>query len=111
MRGGTSDQIYASIVSTLLALMDGVEGRGQVVVIGATNRCEGGGGGEGRGAEAQAGADGVSRCLLDEAPRRDVHHGEWMVSSHLLPEADPFIAALLSPPAPNPPPSLVMNQA
>ncbi len=35
---GTSDQIYASVVSTLLALMDGVGDRGQVVVIGATNR-------------------------------------------------------------------------
>lgn len=32
------DQIHASIVSTLLALMDGLDGRGQVVMIGATNR-------------------------------------------------------------------------
>ena len=32
------DQIHASIVSTLLALMDGLDSRGQVVVIGATNR-------------------------------------------------------------------------
>ncbi|GIM05045.1 hypothetical protein Vretimale_9501 [Volvox reticuliferus] len=32
------DQIHNSIVSTLLALMDGLDGRGQVVVIGATNR-------------------------------------------------------------------------
>ncbi|CUS07282.1 unnamed protein product, partial [Tuber aestivum] len=32
------DQIHASIVSTMLALMDGMDGRGQVVVIGATNR-------------------------------------------------------------------------
>ena len=39
VRGGTTDQIYASIVSTLLALMDGVTARGQVVVIAATNRC------------------------------------------------------------------------
>ncbi|GAX79023.1 hypothetical protein CEUSTIGMA_g6463.t1 [Chlamydomonas eustigma] len=38
VRGGTGDQIYASIVSTLLALMDGVRERGHVVVIGATNR-------------------------------------------------------------------------
>ncbi|KAK0197523.1 AAA-domain-containing protein [Armillaria mellea] len=30
--------IHASIVSTLLALMDGMDGRGQVIVIGATNR-------------------------------------------------------------------------
>ncbi|KAK9917355.1 hypothetical protein WJX75_003478 [Coccomyxa subellipsoidea] len=35
-----SDQIYASVVSTLLALMDGVADRGAVVVIGATNRLE-----------------------------------------------------------------------
>eukprot|EP00877_Chromochloris_zofingiensis_P003169 jgi/Chrzof1/12853/Cz07g09210.t1 len=38
VRAGTTDQIYASVVSTLLALMDGVTDRGQVVVIGATNR-------------------------------------------------------------------------
>lgn len=35
---GGSDQIYASVVSTMLALMDGVADRGAVVVIGATNR-------------------------------------------------------------------------
>lgn len=34
-------QIYASVVATLLSLMDGVTDRGQVVVIGATNRCGG----------------------------------------------------------------------
>lgn len=38
VRAGTGDQIYASIVSTLLSLMDGVTARGQVVVIAATNR-------------------------------------------------------------------------
>ena len=32
------DQVFASVVSTLLALMDGVMDRGAVVVIGATNR-------------------------------------------------------------------------
>jgi SpoVK/Ycf46/Vps4 family AAA+-type ATPase len=32
------DQIHASIVATLLALMDGLEDRGNIVVIGATNR-------------------------------------------------------------------------
>ena len=32
------DQVFASVVSTLLALMDGVVDRGAVVVIGATNR-------------------------------------------------------------------------
>lgn len=32
--------MHASIVSTLLALMDGLDGRGQVVVIGATNRVD-----------------------------------------------------------------------
>lgn len=35
------DQVFASVVSTLLALMDGVVDRGAVVVIGATNRCDG----------------------------------------------------------------------
>lgn len=38
-RADLRPQIYASVVSTLLALMDGVADRGAVVVIGATNRC------------------------------------------------------------------------
>ncbi|KAI0301883.1 hypothetical protein B0F90DRAFT_1839015 [Multifurca ochricompacta] len=38
VRSSKQDQIHASIVSTLLALMDGMDGRGQIVVIGATNR-------------------------------------------------------------------------
>jgi len=38
VRSSKQDQIHASIVSTLLALMDGMDGRGQVVVVGATNR-------------------------------------------------------------------------
>ena len=38
VRSGKQDQIHNSIVSTLLALMDGLDSRGQVVVVGATNR-------------------------------------------------------------------------
>ncbi|GFR39630.1 hypothetical protein Agub_g96, partial [Astrephomene gubernaculifera] len=38
VRSSRQDQIHNSIVSTLLALMDGLDSRGQVVVIGATNR-------------------------------------------------------------------------
>lgn len=38
VRSSKQDQIHASIVATLLALMDGMDGRGSVVVIGATNR-------------------------------------------------------------------------
>ena len=38
VRSSKQDQIHASIVSTLLALMDGMDGRGQVIIIGATNR-------------------------------------------------------------------------
>lgn len=38
MRSSKQEQIHASIVATLLALMDGMDGRGQVIVIGATNR-------------------------------------------------------------------------
>ncbi|KAF5370511.1 hypothetical protein D9615_010349 [Tricholomella constricta] len=34
------DQIHASIISTLLALMDRLDGRSQIVVIGATNSPE-----------------------------------------------------------------------
>jgi SpoVK/Ycf46/Vps4 family AAA+-type ATPase len=40
VRSSKQDEIHASIVSTLLALMDGMDGRGQVVVIGATNRSD-----------------------------------------------------------------------
>ena len=40
MRSAKQDQIHASIVSTLLALMDGLDDRGQVIVIGATNRVD-----------------------------------------------------------------------
>ncbi|XP_043201023.1 ATPase family AAA domain-containing protein 2-like [Amphibalanus amphitrite] len=38
VRSSKQDYIHASIVSTLLALMDGVDSRGEVIVIGATNR-------------------------------------------------------------------------
>lgn len=34
VRSSRQDQIHSSIVSTLLALMDGLDNRGQVVVIG-----------------------------------------------------------------------------
>ena len=40
MRSSKQDQIHNSIVSTLLALMDGLDSRGQVVLIGATNRVD-----------------------------------------------------------------------
>jgi len=40
VRSAKQEQIYSSIVSTLLALMDGLTSRGQVVVIGATNRID-----------------------------------------------------------------------
>ena len=38
VRSSKQEQIHASIVSTLLALMDGMDNRGPVIVIGATNR-------------------------------------------------------------------------
>lgn len=38
VRSAKQEQNHTSIVSTLLALMDGMDNRGQVVVIGATNR-------------------------------------------------------------------------
>lgn len=40
VRSSQQDQIHNSIVSTLLALMDGLDSRGEVVVIGATNRID-----------------------------------------------------------------------
>jgi len=40
VRSTRQDQIHSSIVSTLLALMDGLDSRGEVIVIGATNRLE-----------------------------------------------------------------------
>lgn len=39
-RSSRQDQIHSSIVSTLLALLDGLDNRGQVIVIGATNRLD-----------------------------------------------------------------------
>ncbi|PVD23589.1 hypothetical protein C0Q70_16861 [Pomacea canaliculata] len=40
VRSSRQDQIHNSIVSTLLALMDGLDSRGEIVVIGATNRID-----------------------------------------------------------------------
>lgn len=40
VRSSSQDHVHTSIVSTLLALMDGLNDRGQVVVIGATNRID-----------------------------------------------------------------------
>lgn len=40
VRSCKQDQIHNSIVATLLALMDGLDDRGQVIVIGATNRID-----------------------------------------------------------------------
>ncbi|KAM6283304.1 ATPase family AAA domain-containing protein 2 isoform 2-T2 [Porphyrio hochstetteri] len=40
VRSAKQDQIHSSIVSTLLSLMDGFDNRGEIVVIGATNRLD-----------------------------------------------------------------------
>ena len=40
VRSSKNDIIHSSIVSTLLALMDGLDSRGEVIVVGATNRIE-----------------------------------------------------------------------
>lgn len=40
VRSSKQDQIHSSIVATLLALMDGLDSRGNVIVIGATNRLD-----------------------------------------------------------------------
>uniref|UniRef100_A0A3B5LI10 ATPase family AAA domain-containing protein 2 n=1 Tax=Xiphophorus couchianus TaxID=32473 RepID=A0A3B5LI10_9TELE len=40
VRSSRQDQIHSSIVSTLLALMDGLDSRGEIVVVGATNRLD-----------------------------------------------------------------------
>ncbi|XP_044147284.1 ATPase family AAA domain-containing protein 2B isoform X1 [Bufo gargarizans] len=40
VRSSRQDQIHSSIVSTLLALMDGLDNRGEMIVIGATNRLD-----------------------------------------------------------------------
>uniref|UniRef100_A0A915AFS1 Bromo domain-containing protein n=1 Tax=Parascaris univalens TaxID=6257 RepID=A0A915AFS1_PARUN len=39
-RSAREDHSYTSVVSTLLALMDGLDSRGEVIVIGATNRLD-----------------------------------------------------------------------
>ena len=40
VRSSKSDQIHNSLVATLLSLMDGLDNRGRVVVLGATNRVD-----------------------------------------------------------------------
>jgi len=40
VRSSKTDQIHNSLVATLLALMDGLDNRGRVVVLGATNRVD-----------------------------------------------------------------------
>ncbi|NXQ36268.1 ATAD2 protein, partial [Alaudala cheleensis] len=40
IRSSKQDQVHSSVVGTLLALMDGLASRGEVVVIGATNRLD-----------------------------------------------------------------------
>ncbi|XP_027494751.1 ATPase family AAA domain-containing protein 2-like isoform X1 [Corapipo altera] len=40
VRSGKQDQIHSSVVGTLLTLMDGLDSRGEIVVIGATNRLD-----------------------------------------------------------------------
>ena len=40
VRSSRQDQIHSSIVSTLLALMDGMDNRGEIIIIGATNRID-----------------------------------------------------------------------
>jgi len=40
VRSSRQEQIHSTIVSTLLALIDGLDSRGEVIVIGATNRIE-----------------------------------------------------------------------
>ncbi|XP_027757737.1 ATPase family AAA domain-containing protein 2-like isoform X5 [Empidonax traillii] len=40
VRSGKQDQVHSSIVGTLLTLMDGLDSRGEIVVIGATNRLD-----------------------------------------------------------------------
>ena len=40
VRSSRQDHIHSSIVSTLLALMDGLDARGEVIIIGATNRID-----------------------------------------------------------------------
>ena len=40
VRSSKQDQIHNSIVSTLLAMMDVLDSRGRVIVIGATNRID-----------------------------------------------------------------------
>ncbi|BET02797.1 ATPase family associated with various cellular activities (AAA) [Nesidiocoris tenuis] len=40
VRSSKQDQIHSSIVCTLLALMDGLDNRGDIIIIGATNRID-----------------------------------------------------------------------
>lgn len=40
VRSSKQDQVHSSIVSTLLGLMDGLDDRGQIIIVGATNRID-----------------------------------------------------------------------
>lgn len=40
MRSSRQDFVHASVVSTLLALMDGMDNNSEIIVIGATNRID-----------------------------------------------------------------------
>lgn len=40
IRSSRQDFVHASIVSTLLALMDGLDSNSEIIVIGATNRLD-----------------------------------------------------------------------
>lgn len=40
MRSDRQDLVHSSIVSTLLALMDGLDNNSEIIVIGATNRLD-----------------------------------------------------------------------
>lgn len=70
VRSSKQDQIHNSIVSTLLALMDGLDSRGQVVVIGATNRIDALDGALRRPGRCAARSQTAFKCRLIRRKRR-----------------------------------------
>lgn len=85
VRSSKHEQVHNSIVSTLLALMDGLDSRGQIILIGATNRVDAIDGALRRpgrfdrefnfplpGCEARAEILGIHTCKWKQPPSKDL---------------------------------------
>ena len=97
MRSSKQDQIHNSIVSTLLALMDGLDSRGQVVVIGATNRLDALDGALRRPGRLPTHTHPADVCLLFCVNKRD-KVGFLLFHTHVIVESVPQSSFPFPPP-------------